>query len=95
MPLEKAIANLKYVFSKDSLSRGVSPPPNPISPKILSPTLYSYFERAFLESGISSARPTGAEWVAALDEFRVNLQNVELKQYINFTGDFLIALGVS
>lgn len=74
VPLEKAIANLKYVFSKDSLSRGVSPPPNPISPKILSSTLYSYFERAFLESGISHARPTGAEWVAALDEFRLNLQ---------------------
>lgn len=84
MPLEKAIANLKYVFSKDSLSRGVSPPPNPISPKILSSTLYSYFERAFLESGISSTRPTGAEWVTALDEFRVNLQTCRAESIHKF-----------
>lgn len=75
MALEKAIAQFRYAFGLSSASKGMSPPPNSVTPKILPDTLSSLFEKAFGEQGqLPEGRPTAKHWVGALDSLKGQLR---------------------
>jgi DNA-binding helix-hairpin-helix protein with protein kinase domain len=75
MPIEKAIASLRFAFGKQASSRGMSPPPNSVTMAIVPPQVSTLFERAFSESGAhSEGRPKAREWVGMLDYLKHNLR---------------------
>ena len=75
MPLEKAIAQFRYAFGNNTNGKGMSPPPNSVTPAILPPAIAQYFERAFSETGAQAAgRPTAREWLGALDSLKASLR---------------------
>ena len=75
MSLENAIAQYRYAFGKNAKSKGMSPPPNSVTPSILSPEIAQLFERTFDEqSAHSAARPEAREWLTALDALKGQLR---------------------
>lgn len=72
--LETDIKNFRYVYARDNLSRGFSPPPRSIPMSILPDAMESMFNMAFTEKGAAGARPTAQQWVAALDGLRGRLK---------------------
>jgi len=76
MPLEKLIKQFLYAFSDNPIKNNqITPPPNSITPDILSDELKMLFEQAFTESGSRFHRPTAKEWVSALDSFKQKLKS--------------------
>jgi DNA-binding helix-hairpin-helix protein with protein kinase domain len=70
-PLDEAIRQFRYVFSRNSTVAGMKPPPNSVSASILTERTALLFERAFTEDSVTDgARPSPTEWVAALEELR-------------------------
>ena len=67
MPIEKAIAEGRYAYARGWAS-GMKPPPNTPPLALIDPSILDLFERAFAPAGRSGppARPTPAEWEAAL-----------------------------
>mgnify|MGYP001162003855 FL=1 len=75
MPIEKAIAELRYAFGRNAGLKLMAPPPNAVTPAILPESLAGSFERAFAEDAWKSgARPTAREWVQALDASRTQVR---------------------
>jgi len=75
MPLEKSIAQFRYAFGRNSASKGMTPPPNSVTPAILPGEIANLFERAFTEPGAQQeGRPTAREWVKALDSLKSQLR---------------------
>ena len=76
MPLEKLIKQFLYAFSDNPVKKSkITPPPNSITPDILSDEIKMLFEQAFSESGSRFHRPTAKEWLNALDSFKQKLRN--------------------
>ncbi len=73
MPLEKAIAEYRYAFGRNSALKGMRAPPGSVPPSILPGSFISLFERAFTEEG-ARARPTAEEWFQNLDLLRKQLR---------------------
>ncbi|MBV9069881.1 MAG: hypothetical protein JO231_14305 [Acidobacteria bacterium] len=71
MPIERAIAEGRFAFGRNSRSRQMEPPPNMPSFESLPPRLIALFEAAF--SGTSS-RPTARDWARALDTVQSEIQ---------------------
>lgn len=75
MPLEKSIVQFRYAFGRDAASKGMTPPPNSVTPAILPEAVAQLFERAFTEQGTQpEGRPTARDWVAALDSLKRQLR---------------------
>ena len=75
MPLEKSIEQFRYAFGRNAASKGMTPPPNSVTPAILPGTVTELFERALTEQGTQPAgRPTARDWVAALDSLKGQLR---------------------
>lgn len=76
MPLEKSISQFRYAFGRNAVSKGMSPPPNSVTPEILPGTISQLFERAFSDQGAqSNGRPLARDWVAALDALKGHLRS--------------------
>jgi DNA-binding helix-hairpin-helix protein with protein kinase domain len=76
MPLEKLIQQHLYAFSDKSAKKDkISPPPNSITPAILSDDLKLLFEKSFSEFGSKFHRPSAKEWISALDSFLKNIKS--------------------
>ena len=71
--LEKSIRDLRYAYARDGSKRGMVPPPRSIPVSILPASIEPLFHLAFTEQGAAGARPTAAQWVAALDGLRATL----------------------
>jgi len=66
--IEKAIQSFKFCYSKNALTKGLSPPPTTLPFSSLHPKVSELFERAFSESASKNAiRPLAQEWVEALE----------------------------
>ncbi|MES1982262.1 MAG: hypothetical protein V4443_07285 [Pseudomonadota bacterium] len=88
MPLEKAISQFRYAFGRHSVNKGMTPPPNSVTPDILPPSLVDLFERALTEQGaLTNARPSAREWVDALDDLREKLRSCEQESTHKYFGD--------
>lgn len=75
MPLEKSIQQFRYAFGLNAASRGMTPPPNSVTPAILPGAVSQLFERAFTERGAQlEGRPTARDWVATLDSLKGQLR---------------------
>lgn len=73
-PLEKAIEQFRYAYSRDPATR-MTPPPLTVVPAATMPTLAVLFERAFMKGGeVPGARPTPREWHAALQQLKSQLK---------------------
>jgi DNA-binding helix-hairpin-helix protein with protein kinase domain len=70
MPIEKAIAELRFAYGPGSTAREMETPPNALPLSLVTPEIAQLFERAFTEVGTQTGRPSAAQWVAALDVFR-------------------------
>jgi len=76
MPLEKSIEQFRYAFSRNAASKGMTPPPNSVTPAILPGAVAQLFERAFTEQGAEpEGRPIARDWVAALDSLKGQLRS--------------------
>ncbi len=73
MPIEKAIAEFRFVYGSNNSAVQMEPPPN--MPKIAaaSQPVALLLERAFLNGANSIGRPTAIEWITVLDALEKNL----------------------
>lgn len=71
MPLERAIREGRFAYSRDVRAARMKPPPNTVPMTILDRPMIDLFERAFapIAAGRTPARPTAAEWRNALKAF--------------------------
>lgn len=67
MPIEKAIKEFRFAYSKDNYHTLMSPPPACLPMDALSSLVRSLFDRAFSIEGKEKGRPTPREWVTALE----------------------------
>jgi DNA-binding helix-hairpin-helix protein with protein kinase domain len=67
MPIEKAIGEFRFAFGPDVQRTQMQPPPNCITLAHLPAEVSRLFVSAFAPSGVQSGRPTGGQWIAALD----------------------------
>ena len=68
MPLERAIAEHRYVYGAGAADKRMKPPPYAIGPSVLPEEISALFERAFSEESHKNKRPTAKEWVVALEK---------------------------
>jgi DNA-binding helix-hairpin-helix protein with protein kinase domain len=68
--LEADIKAFRYAYAHDNAARGIGPPPKSIPMAMLPTSVEAMLHAAFTERGASGARPTAAQWVAALDKAR-------------------------
>ncbi|HVN73557.1 MAG TPA: hypothetical protein VMT44_03060 [Methanoregula sp.] len=63
MPIEKAIAEYRFAYSKSAAAKSIAPPPNSVGLSVIPGYLAEYFERAFSEQGSRPAgRPGAKDW---------------------------------
>jgi DNA-binding helix-hairpin-helix protein with protein kinase domain len=73
MPIEKAIAECRFAYSRDARRTKMAPPPfAPPLPVVGSETA-ELFEQAFHPNGRSGARPTAEDWLKALEALNGSL----------------------
>lgn len=66
LPIEKAIAERRFTFSRDRKALQVEPPPASLLLEDIPPQLAGLFERAF-RAADGESRPTAREWVSQFD----------------------------
>jgi DNA-binding helix-hairpin-helix protein with protein kinase domain len=75
MPLEKAIAQLRFAFGRNASAKGMKPPPNSIGLEIVTQQVAAFFEEAFSEAASKGGRrPKAREWVQALEQLKTQLR---------------------
>jgi len=67
MPIEKAIAEQRFAFAKDTQLTQMLPPPACITLAHLPEEIGELFARAFGSDGADGTRPDGRRWIAELD----------------------------
>jgi DNA-binding helix-hairpin-helix protein with protein kinase domain len=73
-PLEKAIEQFRYAYSRN-VKTNMLPPPQTLMVPAVMPALAELFERAFTKgSELSDGRPTATEWHAALRDLKLQLK---------------------
>ena len=65
MPIERAIAELRFAYGMSTQSLGMRPPPATLPFTAFGPEITFLFERAFAPTG-EAVRPAAREWVEAL-----------------------------
>ena len=75
MPIEKAIAEFRFAYSRNSAKRSITPPPNSVGLAIVPDRLGELFERAFAEAGtLPRGRPSAGDWWDLLDPLEGRLR---------------------
>lgn len=74
MPLERAIAEFRFAYGANRQTKQMDMPPFALPLDVLPKEVSSLFERAFSESGATSARPSASEWVSSLDTMKQGLR---------------------
>jgi DNA-binding helix-hairpin-helix protein with protein kinase domain len=74
MPIERAIREYRFAYSRNGAGSQMSPPPFSLPIAALPNEIADCFERAFLRgSELPNARPTSEKWVAVLESAEKNL----------------------
>lgn len=75
MPLERAIGEYRFAFGRAAGGSDMAPPVHSLPLSAVTPDLARLFERAFSKVSLQpNARPTAAEWIAALNAFKKQLK---------------------
>ncbi|MFA6332685.1 MAG: hypothetical protein WCX22_07035 [Methanoregula sp.] len=75
MPIEKAIAEFRFAYSRNANRKSIAPPPNSVGLTIVPDRIAVLFEQAFSEPGTrDGGRPTAGDWWDVLDPFENKLQ---------------------
>lgn len=72
--IEEAIAQSRYAYSRDGQRTLMAPPPGALKIDALTPKLRDLFELAFAPSARQGGRPSGQQWVGALEELSAELR---------------------
>ena len=75
MPIEKAIAECRFAYSRDGTRTKMSPPPYTLPLGAATPAIAEYFERAFHPDGRRGGRPTPEDWVRTLEALKASLSD--------------------
>jgi DNA-binding helix-hairpin-helix protein with protein kinase domain len=87
MPIERAIREFRFAFSKNFSLKGMKPPPNSIGLDIVSPVVASLFERAFSEAGAQpGGRPKAADWLLALEQLKSEIRTCQVESVHKYYG---------
>jgi len=73
MPIERAIAEHRFVFGAHAADRQMQRPPNTVAMEILPSSVAALFESAFAPPAHRRQRPSAREWVQALDQLAAEL----------------------
>jgi DNA-binding helix-hairpin-helix protein with protein kinase domain len=73
MPIEKAIAECRFAYSRDARRTRMAPPPFTPPLTVAGPAIADLFERAFHPDGRRGGRPSAEEWLKALDALNGSL----------------------
>ena len=85
LPIEKAIAEYRFAFSKASHLKLISPPPNSVDLAIVPADIEASFEQAFTEKGIQYPyRPTARNWWKLLHDFENKLKQCDMESMHKF-----------
>ena len=74
MPIERAILEFRFAYSSNSKAKKMQPPPNTLPLLVASPSVASFFEKAFGEQGVNNSRPTARQWINALEKLKQSLR---------------------
>jgi len=75
MPIERAIVEYRFAFSRSAEAKKMAPPPNTVGLSIVPAEIASLFEQAFSETGAAPAgRPEPHIWWNALDTLEKQLR---------------------
>ncbi len=88
MPLEKAITELRFAYSRNVHLTLMKPPPASVPIESLGPNISSLFDRAFSKEGMYKNRPNAREWVSALETLLHSLKKClsnDTHYYLNST----------
>lgn len=66
MPIERAIREHRFAFSRSATSRQMQPPPNTVGLEILPSPVATLFEAAFAPDADRRGRPSARQWLDAL-----------------------------
>lgn len=83
MPIEKAISEFRFAYSRNQQRTQMLPPPASLPMVGLSDELHSLFERAFSKEGCGDKvglRPKPNEWITALSDFGTKLKSCSLNE---------------
>ena len=68
MPIERAIAEYRFAYSKNAAAKSIAPPPNSAGLSVVPGYVADYFERAFSEQGARPrGRPGAGDWWDAFE----------------------------
>ena len=73
MPIERAIAESRFAYSRDLRRTQISPPPYTPPMEAVGPGVIDLFERAFHPDARSGGRPSPEAWIAALETLKASL----------------------
>lgn len=65
MPLEKAIAEFRFVYGSEGRASQMEPPPGAPPLTVVPSPVATLFEKSFSRNGANQGRPTAKEWVGA------------------------------
>jgi len=75
MPIEKAIAEFRFAYGKNSHLKSISPPPNSVGLSVVPSQVAGLFETAFAEIGARYAgRPDAGDWWDALESLEKRMR---------------------
>lgn len=78
MPIERAIRELRFAYSRDAARLQMAPPPHAIALDSIDSELAQMFEKAFSRDAARGAsRPAAGDWVSALDRAITGLKDCE------------------
>jgi DNA-binding helix-hairpin-helix protein with protein kinase domain len=73
LPIEKAIREGRFAYSRTSRNLQVTRPPNTLSLRAFTPEVADLFELSFVAPSHARCRPTAAQWADALHRMEENL----------------------
>ena len=75
MPIEKAIAEFRFAYSRNAHLKSMKVPPNSVGLAIVPDRIAGLFEQAFAETGTrNGGRPRAGDWWDVLDPFESKLR---------------------
>lgn len=87
MPIERAIREFRFAFSRNASSKGMKPPPNSLALEVVSPNVATLFERAFSEPGGGAGeRPTAVDWIRALEQLKSEIRTCQIESVHKYYG---------